>query len=89
MLIPWVNELPPWLSYFIASARRSAYLVDWLVFHEQQHIMWERPPNIKFVDLGGGGLAELVGLKLGEQLNLPLRNATVLLRSNPKPSPTS
>ena len=51
-------------------------------------IPWERPPNVKFVDLGGGGLAELVGLKLGEQLNLPLRNATVLLRSNPKPSPT-
>ena len=39
------------------------------------------------MDLGGGGLAELVGLKLGEQLNLPLRNATVLPRSNPKPGP--
>ncbi|KAL3909243.1 MAG: hypothetical protein SGPRY_009496, partial [Prymnesium sp.] len=30
---------------------------------------------------GRTGLAELVGLKLGEQLNLPLRNATMLLRS--------
>jgi hypothetical protein len=27
MLIPWVNELPPWLTYFIATAQRSAYLV--------------------------------------------------------------
>ena len=81
MLVPLIGQPPPYLPYFIASAGRSAQLVDWLVFHEQQHIMWERPPNIKFVDLGGGGLAELIGLKLGEHLSLPLRNATVLLRS--------
>ena len=27
MLIPWVNDLPPWLSYFAATAQRSEYLV--------------------------------------------------------------
>ena len=43
--------------------------------------MRQLPSNVKFVDLGGGGLAELVGLKLGERLGLPLRNATTLLRS--------
>ena len=25
MLIPWVNELPPWLSYFVATAKLSEY----------------------------------------------------------------
>ena len=32
-----------------------------LVFHERVTVPWERPSNVKFVDLGGGGLAELEG----------------------------
>ena len=84
MLIPLLGPAPPYLPYFIASASRAAPLVDWLVFHEHQPLPWEPrqlPSNVKLVDLGGGGLAELVGLKLGERLGLPLRNATTLLRS--------
>ena len=84
MLIPLLGPAPPYLPYFVASAYRSAPLVDFLVFHEHLRLPWEPrqlPPNVKFVDLGGGGLAELVGLKLGERLGLPLRNATTLLRS--------
>lgn len=84
MLIPLLGPAPPYLPYFVASAARSAPLIDFLVFHEHLHLPWEQkhlPANVKFVDLGGGGLAELVGLKLGERLGLPLRNATTLLRS--------
>ena len=84
MLIPLLGAAPPYLPYFVASAARSAPLVDWLIFHEHLHLPWEQkqlPSNVKLVDLGGGGLAELVGLKLGERLGLPLRNATTLLRS--------
>ena len=62
------GQVPPFLPYFLGTASRSAALVDWLIFHEHLAIGWERPPNVKFVDLGGGGLAELVGLKLGEQV---------------------
>ena len=51
MLIPWVNELPPWLSYFIASARRSAYLVDWLVFHEGLVPPTRLPENVRFTEV--------------------------------------
>ena len=84
MLIPMLGAPPPYLPYFVASAARSGALIDWLVFHEHQPLPWEPrqlPSNVKLVDLGGGGLAELVGLKLGERLGLPLRNATTLLRS--------
>jgi len=84
MLIPMLGPPPPYLSYFVASAGRSAPLVDWLVFHEHQALLWEPrqlPGNVKLVDLGHGGLAELVGVKLGERLGLPLRNATTVLRS--------
>ena len=27
-------QLPPWLAYFVATAQRSEYLIDWLIFHE-------------------------------------------------------
>ena len=84
MLTPLLGPAPPYLPYFVASAARAAPLVDFLVFHEHVKLPWTQqqlPPNVKFVDLGGGGLAELVGLKLGERLGLPLRNATTLLRS--------
>ena len=84
MLIPLLGPAPPYLPYFVSSAARAAPLIDFLVFHERLHLPWEQrqlPANVKFVDLGGGGLAELVGLKLGERLGLPLRNATTLLRS--------
>jgi len=68
--VPLLGPVPGFLPYFIASAARASPLADFLIFHERTSIPWERPPNVKFVDLGGGGLAELVGLKLGEQLNL-------------------
>lgn len=81
MLIPLLGSPPDFLPYFLASARASAPLVDFFLFHEGASIPWDRPPNLKLVDVGRGGLSELVGLKLGEELALPLRNATVVLRS--------
>lgn len=81
MLIPLLGSPPDFLPYFLASARSSAPLVDFFLFHEGASIPWDRPPNVKLVDVGRGGLSELVGLKLGEELALPLRNATVVLRS--------
>ena len=81
MLIPWVNELPPWLSYFVATAQRSEYLIDWLVFHETLSPPRNLPSNVKFIDLGAGGLSQLIGLKMGEELGMPVRNASLLIRS--------
>jgi len=81
MLIPMLGTPPDFLPYFFASARASAALVDFFLFHEGASITWDRPSNVKLVDVGRGGLSELIGLKLGEDLALPLRNATVVLRS--------
>ncbi|KAL3892535.1 MAG: hypothetical protein SGPRY_015039, partial [Prymnesium sp.] len=81
MLIPWVNELPPWLTYFITTAKRSAFLIDWLIFHETLTPPGHLPDNVRFIDLGAGGLSQLFGLKMGEELGMPVRNASLLIRS--------
>ena len=81
MLIPWVNELPPWLTYFITTAQRSAFLIDWLIFHETLTPPGHLPDNVRFIDLGAGGLSQLFGLKMGEELGMPVRNASLLIRS--------
>ena len=39
------------------------------------------PSNVKLHDLGVGGLAQLFGLQLGEALELPIRNASVLIKA--------
>ena len=39
------------------------------------------PENVRFTDLGAGGLSQLMGLKMGEELGLPVRNASLLIRS--------
>ena len=50
MLIPLLGPAPPYLSHFVASASRSAPLIDWLIFHEHQQWPWEPrqlPHNVK------------------------------------------
>ena len=48
------------------------------------------PPNVKWFDLGPGGLSMLLGMQLGEALNLPIRNATVVIKASlAQPRPTS
>ena len=82
MLVPWVNELPPWLSYFLVTARNSAYLIDFLIFHETLSPPTEGlPENVRFIGLGEGGLAQLFGLRMGEELAMPVKNASLLIRS--------
>ena len=80
------------------KARRSSYLVDWLVFHEGLLPPSRLPDNVRFTDLGAGGLSQLMGLKMGEELGLPVRNASLLIRSmrfmlekwpRPQPPPAS
>ena len=41
----------------------------------------DAPDNVKFFDLGTGGLAQLFGLQLGEALELPIRNASVVIKA--------
>ena len=36
---------------------------------------------MRFFDLGTGGLAQLFGLQLGEALELPIRNASVVIKA--------
>jgi|TARA_B100000513_G_C11867984_1_gene175024 hypothetical protein len=81
MVLPLLGSLPSYLPHLMHSASRSSQLLDYLLFIEDKPIPWQKPSNIKVTDLGKGGIAELVGLKLGEEYQLPLRNATVLLRS--------
>ena len=33
--VPWIGKsFPSWFPYFLSSCRRSAFLADWLIFHE-------------------------------------------------------
>lgn len=54
-----------------------------LIFHEgQAHLVpRDAPDNVRFFDLGTGGLAQLFGLQLGEALELPIRNASVVIKA--------
>uniref|UniRef100_A0A7S3W9L7 Uncharacterized protein n=2 Tax=Emiliania huxleyi TaxID=2903 RepID=A0A7S3W9L7_EMIHU len=81
MVVPWVTDMPPWITYFVASARRSSYLADFLVFHEMIEPPEHLPDNVRFIDLGVGGLSQLIGLRLGDELGMPVRNASLLIRS--------
>lgn len=83
MVIPWVGTLPLWSSYFFSSAAAASPLVDFLVFHEGQKQLQpiDAPPNVIFTDLGPGGLAQLFGMSLGEALDLPIRNTTIVIKA--------
>ena len=83
MVIPWVGNLPIWSSYFFSSAAAAAPLVDFLVFHEGQKLFQpaDAPSNVIFTDLGPGGIAQLFGMSLGEALELPIRNATIVIKA--------
>ena len=83
MVIPWVGQLPIWAPYFLASARGSAAIADFLVFHEGQSagMPLDAPGNVIMHDLGTGGLSQLMGMALGEALDLPVRNASVVMKA--------
>ena len=55
MLIPLLGAAPAYLPYFVASAARTAPLVDWLVFHEHLQLPWEQKQLPRCVQ----GFAEL------------------------------
>ena len=83
MIVPWVGNLPLWSSYFLSSTAAAAPLVDFLVFHEGQKSLQppDAPSNVIFTDLGPGGLAQVFGMGMGEALELPIRNATVVIKA--------
>jgi hypothetical protein len=83
MIVPWVGNLPIWSSYFFSSTAAATPLVDFLVFHESQKNLQplDTPSNVIFTDLGPGGLAQLFGMSMGEVLELPIRNATVVIKA--------
>ena len=69
--VPWIGaSFPPWMEYFLASCGRSAYLADWLIFHEDAALpdASEIPPNVIFHNLGKGGLGMLFGMKISQAL---------------------
>ena len=71
--VPWVGRtFPSWFPYFLASCRRSAFLVDWLIFHESAALpaAAEVPPNVIFHDLGRDGLGLLFGTKIASALRM-------------------
>ena len=69
--VPWIGHtFPSWFPYFLSSCRRSAFLADWLIFHEGAHVPGkdEVPPNVLFFDLGSDGLGRLFGTKIAVAL---------------------
>ena len=90
MVMPWLTDdrsatrFPPWLPYFAATAARTGMLVDWLMLHEGPLGLGELPPaarapNVKFFDVGIGGIATLIANGMGQQLGLPAANTTSLV----------
>merc|ERR1719359_1093987 len=90
MVMPWITDekaatrFPAWLPYFVATASRSAMLVDWLLLHEGPLAVHELPaavraPNVKMLDVGDGGIAALIATGLAQQLGLPAANTTTLV----------
>ena len=76
--MPWIGKsFPPWFPYFLSSCRRSAFLADWLIFHEGASYSGqeELPPNVILYDLGKDGLGRLFGTKLAEALEDPALTA--------------
>ncbi|KAG8460562.1 hypothetical protein KFE25_013212 [Diacronema lutheri] len=74
LVVPWLGaSFPPWFAYFLTSCGRSAFLADWLIFHEGAN--WSeaaayRPVNVHFHDLGPSGLSFAFGTSLARALNL-------------------
>ena len=57
MVVPWLGDsFPSWMPYFLESCKRSDYLVDWLIFHQDAAVPASAPPNVIFVNLGPHGL---------------------------------
>ncbi|KAL1520353.1 hypothetical protein AB1Y20_021943 [Prymnesium parvum] len=87
MVMPWVSSagsahrMPPWLPFLATTAAHSALLVDWLLFHEGpvDHPIAAAPlPNVRFIDLGPGGIAALFARRLSQVLELPSPNASLV-----------
>jgi len=75
--VPWIGStFPSWFPYFLSSCRRSAFLADWLIFHEDALVpgLDDVPPNVIFHNLGRGGLGLLFGSRIA--LALGVRGAT-------------
>ena len=81
LTVPWIGKkFPPWFPYFLSSCRRSAFLADWLIFHEGASYsgQQELPPNVLLFDIGKDGLGRLFGTKLAEALGDPARTAPLV-----------
>lgn len=71
--VPWIGKsFPSWFAYFLSSCQRSAYLADWLIFHEGAFLPDpdEVPSNVIFHDLGRDGLGRLFGFRIARALGL-------------------
>mgnify|MGYP007078116558 CR=1 FL=1 len=79
--VPWIGKaFPSWFPYFVASAARSAYIADWLIFHEGTVLETSVfiPPNVLLHDLGRGGLGRLFGSKLARAIGPSASEATLV-----------
>ena len=71
--VPWIGKtFPSWFPYFLSSCRRSTFLADWLIFHEDASMPdpEEVPPNVIFHNVGKDGLGRLFGQRIAEALGI-------------------
>jgi hypothetical protein len=71
--VPWIGRsFPSWFPYFLSSCRRSAFIADWLIFHEEARLpaLEEVPPNVIFYNLGKDGLGHLFGSRIAQALGV-------------------
>lgn len=82
VLCPWVtntHRFPPWFSpYFLSSLPRSSLLADFLIFHESLATPALVPSNAKLVDVGVGGMAQLIASGIGSYLGWSERNTSLM-----------
>ena len=80
--VPWIgSKFPSWFPYFLQSAERSAFIADWVIFHEGSELpeSSEIPSNVIFHNLGKHGLGLLFGQRLATALELDNEPTTRLV----------
>lgn len=80
LVVPWLGvNFPSWFPYFVESCRRSDFIADVLIFHEDAQVPPDPPRNVRFINLGQRGLGVQFGLTLARNAG-EWRNTFAIVR---------